>query len=55
MAVKTNENEPHKYTKSYGDGSPRNHCRCGRNRSDPIHSDDTKPEYNGELILPERW
>jgi len=30
-------NLPHRYTKSYGDGSPRGICRCERPKDDPIH------------------
>ncbi len=29
--------EPHPYTKCYGDGSPRGYCRCERPMADPIH------------------
>jgi hypothetical protein len=29
--------KPHKYTKSYGDGSPRGYCRCLRLIGDEIH------------------
>lgn len=29
--------KPHPYTKSYGDGSVRHHCRCERHKDDPIH------------------
>lgn len=28
---------PHSYTKSFGDGSVRYHCRCERDGGDPIH------------------
>lgn len=34
--------KPHKYTKCYGDGSIRHHCRCERHRDDPIHTDTGK-------------
>ena len=30
--------KPHPYTKSYGDGSPRGYCRCGKAKDDPIHN-----------------
>lgn len=30
--------KPHLYTKSYGDGSVRHHCRCERHKDDPIHN-----------------
>ena len=29
--------KPHQFTKSYGDGSIRHHCRCERHVDDPIH------------------
>ena len=29
--------KPHPYTKSYGDYSIRNYCRCERHRDDVIH------------------
>jgi len=30
-------NLPRWYAKSYGDGSPRGVCRCGRVKEDPMH------------------
>lgn len=31
--------KPHPYTKCYGDGSIRGHCRCGRAKEDAIHKE----------------
>lgn len=48
----------HKYTKSYGDGSPRGYCRCGLPRESEIH-DDSYPQtkldhYNNGTPIPEK-
>ena len=29
--------ELHSYTKSYGDGTPRGFCRCGKSKTDLVH------------------
>ena len=45
MSEKT---EPkHRYTKSWGDGSPRGFCCCGKPKEDIIHSDENAPEFEG--------
>ena len=48
----------HKYTKSYGDGSPRGYCRCGLPKEHELH-DDSYPEtkldhYNDGTAVPSK-
>lgn len=48
----------HKYTKCYGDGSPRGYCRCGLPKENEIHNDkypETKLDhYNDGTPIPEK-
>jgi len=39
----------HRYTKSYGDGSPRGFCRCGEEKDSIVHDDDLE-EFKGENV-----
>lgn len=40
--------DKHRYTKSYGDGSPRGFCRCGKPKDDIVHCENA-PEFEGNV------
>lgn len=46
-----NFDEPHVYTKSYGDGSPRGICRCMRAKEHKIHIQETIKNEQGTPAL----
>lgn len=43
--------KPHRYTKSHGDGSIRDHCRCERPKDDPIHIAESEACPNCKTVL----
>ena len=40
----------HKYTKCWGDGSPRGFCRCGKEKENIIH-DEQEKEFEGNVYV----